>query len=149
MRKFFITSISFLALLGIPLLLGLLLEFSLPPSRGETAYEIIQIPSGATLNHVSNLLGARRIIANPSLFTLLARWRGVETQIKPGKYYLSHRMLPGEVLDKLITGDQIRYTITIPEGLTLVQIASLFDGMGLAHKKKFIQLATDPSFIAS
>jgi len=58
-------------------------------------------------------------------------------------------MLPDEILDKLVRGEQIRYSITIPEGLTLVQTASLFEKMGLANKERFIQLATDPEFIAS
>jgi UPF0755 protein len=149
MKKLVTTTFSMFILLGIPWVLGFFLAFSLPPPPGELAYEIIQIPSGATLHRVSSLLKERSIVESPRLFMLLARWRGVDTQIKPGKYYLSRRMLPNEVLNKLISGDQVRYTITIPEGLTVAQIASLFDGMGLARKEKFIQLATDSAFIAS
>ena len=149
MKKFFIFTIALGLMLGIPFSLGLLLFFSVPPSRPENVVEIITIPSGTNLNHVAQLLQARGVISSHLLFILLARWRAVDTQIKPGEYQLSHRMLPHEVLNKLIRGEQIRYSITSPEGLTLAQIACLFQKMKLADKNKFTQLATDPTFIAS
>ena len=149
MKKFviYITMLGFT--LGIPSLLGLFLSLSLPLSKGKEVFEIVTIPPGVTLTQVTHILKEKKIIRNQRLFSLLARLRGRANSIKSGEYQLSNRMLPDEILDKLVRGEQIRYSITIPEGLTLVQTASLFEKMGLANKERFIQLATDPEFIAS
>ena len=135
--------------LGTPALLGLFLSLSVPPSTGEELIEAINIPAGTSLDQVAQILHKKDIIRNHTLFSLLARCRGVEADIKSGEYQFSNQMLPNEVLSKLIRGEQIKYSITIPEGLDLVEIASLYEKMGLVNKERFVQLATDPTFISS
>jgi len=127
---------------------GFFLAFSIPPSFGEKRYEIVTIPAGATMKDVTRLLGKHRLIRHETLFWVIARLRGVDTQIKSGEYQFSTHMLPLEILDKLIRGEQIKYSVTIPEGYTIVQIAELYAAMNLAQKEKFIALAHDPAFIA-
>jgi len=149
MKKYFVYSITLILTLGIPSITGLLLSYSTPPSVGEEVVEVITIPIGVGMDHVAHLLKERGIIRNEQLFSYLAHWRGLDTHIKSGEYQLSNRMFPNEVLNKLIRGDQIKYSVTIPEGLTLTQIAALYEKKGLADRDKFIQLATDPTFITS
>jgi UPF0755 protein len=149
MKKFFIYITTLGLTLSIPSFLGILLSFSVPPSYDEKIVEVINIPVGARLDQVTHLLREKGVIRYQNLFFLLARWRGVDTHIKSGEYQFSNRMLPNDVLNKLIRGEQIKYSITIPEGFNLVQTAALYERMGLADKNKFIHLATDPTFIKS
>ena len=137
------------SMLGTLAVLSLFLSLSIPPSDGEEVVEVVTIPAGATMVHVTDLLEAKGIIGSRALFSGVARWRGVDIHIKAGEYQFSNRMLLNEVLNKLIRGEQIKYSITIPEGLTLVQIANLYDEMELADKDKFLQLATDTTFAAT
>lgn len=135
--------------LGTLAVLSLFLSLSIPPSDGEEVVEVVTIPVGTTMGQVTDLLIAKGIIRSRALFTAVARWSGADIHIKAGEYQFSNRMLPNEVLDKLIRGEQIKYSITIPEGLSLERIAKLYDEMELADKEKFVKLATDPVFVTT
>jgi UPF0755 protein len=64
-----------------------------------------------------------------------------------GEYQLSSAMTPGLILEMLSTGKVYLHRVTIPEGFTLQQIASLVDGMGLVAENRFCQAARDPDLI--
>jgi len=149
MKNFLISLTALALMLGTLALLSLFLSLSIPPSDGEEVLEIVSIPVGVTMAEVTELLKAKGVIRSRALFSALARWRGVDIHIKAGEYQFSNRMLPNEVLNKLIRGEQIKYSITIPEGLTLIRIADLYNERDLADKDRFIQLATDPTFAAT
>jgi len=149
MKKFVIYNSIIIFTVGIFSLGGICIFFSVPPSNGEELIEVITIKPGASVTRLSIVLKEKKIIRSRHFFYFLARLRGVDTSIKFGEYQLSNRMSSNEVLNKIIRGEQIKYSITIPEGLTLVQIAKLYYKKGLAEKDEFIQLATDSEFAAS
>lgn len=149
MKKVFTNTTCLILTLGIPALLGILLSFAIPPPPQMEVVEVITIPPGVSLHEVTHLLSSKGIIRSQTLFNLLVRCRRADTQIKSGEYQLTNRMLPHEVLNKLIRGEQIKYSITIPEGLTIAQIAALYEKLGMAEKSHFINVASDPNFIAS
>ena len=149
MKKVFTNATCLVLTLGILALIGILLSFATLPPPNMEVVEVITIPSGARLHEVTHLLSSHGIIRSQTLFNFLVRYRRADTQIKSGEYQFTNRMLPHEVLNKLIRGEQIKYSITIPEGLTIVQIALLYEQVGMAEKKRFINVASDPSFIAS
>ncbi len=127
MKKVFTNATCLILTLGIPALLGILLSFAaLPPPQMEVV-EVITIPPGVSLHEVTHLLSSKGIIRGQTLFNLLVRCRRADTQIKSGEYQFTNRMLPHEVLNKLIRGEQIKYSITIPEGLTVAQMALLYE----------------------
>jgi len=148
MKKVFTNTTCLILALGIPALLGILLSFATPPPSQMELVEVI-IPPGVSLHEVTQLLSSKGIIRSQTLFNLLVRCRRADTQIKSGEYQFTNRMLPHEVLNKLIRGEQIKYSITIPEGLTIAQIALLYEKVGMAEKNHFINVASDPNFIAS
>ena len=149
MKRLFAYTLCLTLTLGIPALLGILLSFSTPPSPKMEVVEVIIIPTGARLHEVTHLLSSKGIIRSQTLFSLLVRCRGVDTKIKSGEYQLTTRMLPNEVLNKLIRGEQIKYSVTIPEGLNIAEVADLYAKAGMADKDRFIAISTDPHFIAS
>ena len=54
---------------------------------------------------------------------------------------------PGDVLDLLISGKTLVFSITIPEGYNIFQVADLFELRGVTSKKDFLDLANDPEFL--
>ncbi|WAC08362.1 MAG: endolytic transglycosylase MltG [Thermodesulfobacteriota bacterium] len=149
MKKVFANTTCLILTLGIPAFIGILLSFAILPPPHMEVVEVITIPLGVSLHEVTHLLSSKRIIRSQTLFNLLVRYRRADTQIKSGEYRLTNRMLPHEVLNKLIRGEQIKYSITIPEGLTVAQMALLYEKAGIAEQSRFISLSTDPNFIAS
>ena len=81
------------------------------------------VPPGSGLSTVVDTLASRDIVSSATGFKLYARVRGATREIKPGIYEMQRGTAWGEILDKLVSGDVIQVTLTVPEGWTSNQIA--------------------------
>lgn len=118
------------------------------PEKSASSQEvIITIPKGASLSEVAGILQEEGVISSKLLFKLVAFIRGEQRHVKAGDYQLRTGSDPGEVLELLISGKTLVFTITVPEGYNISQIADLFEQKGIGSKKDFLTIATDPSFL--
>ena len=109
----------------------------------------IRIEQGDSLATVVRKLRERQLIANGFMFSLWARLNGVEKKVHQGLYRFDAPAPPREILDRLVTGRGVFQIVTIPEGLTVREIAELLDKMQIADRDKFIAEAGDPNFLAT
>ena len=109
----------------------------------------IRVEQGDSLATVVRKLRDQELIANGFLFSLWARLNGVEKKIHQGLYRFETRVPPREILDRLVTGRGIFQTVTIPEGLTVKEIAELLEKMQIAGKDKFIAETGNASLLAT
>ena len=114
-----------------------------PPSK------IVVVPDGSTFQFVASLLERERLIKSHSAFVLLGKSQSVDRKVHAGEYELNPAMTPAEILSKLLSGQVVFHPFTIPEGLTLTQIADLISQQGVTDRAEFIRLAKDRTFIAS
>ncbi len=82
-------------------------------------------------------------------FYILLKLSGHDKNLKPGEYEILCYSTPLDIIDQLFKGKIIKYTIVIPEGSTLFDIAEKLEQIGLADRKKILELAKDPLFIKS
>ncbi|HEX6104078.1 MAG TPA: endolytic transglycosylase MltG [Gemmatimonadales bacterium] len=87
--------------------------------------ERVTLPPGTSFAALTDTLSAHGIIGNPRWFKLLARVRGVDRSVQAGVYEFAPRLSAGEVLDILAKGKAAAQRFTVPEGLTLDEIAAL------------------------
>ncbi|MCJ7546380.1 MAG: endolytic transglycosylase MltG [Deltaproteobacteria bacterium] len=132
----------------ILLLLYALLVFTLPPNlRGERRQVVI--PQGVPFKGVARILDEGGLLRSPTGFYLMARLMGVTERVQAGEYELSTTMLPLVILHKLVTGDVMKYRITIPEGYTIRQIALRLKEEGIIEdEEQFLALAFSAEFVA-
>lgn len=107
----------------------------------------ITLRPGTTLSGAASLLEREGIVTSALSFRLLARVRGAERSLHAGEYLFDRESTPGQVLERLVTGDVKRFRITIPEGLALREIAALLEQQPLADPQQFLALAFDPDFV--
>jgi UPF0755 protein len=107
------------------------------------------IPDGSTFQHVATLLERAGLIKSSFSFVLVGKSRSADRKVHAGEYELNAGMAPAEILALLLNGQVVLHPLTIPEGLTLVQIADLAAQDGLTDRAEFIRLAKDRTFIAS
>jgi len=134
--------VSFVALvLALSLILDAVLFLALPPQfRGEE--KRILIPKGSTFREVVRVLDEEGLLRSPSRFYVMARIVGVAGRVKAGEYALSTSMIPPVILHKLVTGDVVKYRVTIPEGYSIRQIALRLEGEGIINgEEEFVQTA--------
>ena len=108
---------------------------------------IVTIPKGASVSQVGNILQEKGVVSNRLIFKLVAWIRGEQRNIKAGDYALKTGSDAGDVLDQLISGKTLMFTLTVPEGYNIYQIADMFQQLGLMTREEFLSVAKDKAFL--
>ena len=131
-------------------ILGGLIFFLLNQPVGDPSQpRIVEIHKGTSFHEVADRLQKENLIAHTWFFNGMARITGEDRKIIPGEYEFHAGMRPTEILSKLVEGRIYYHTVTIPEGYTIEQIASLLSSKELTDRATFIQLTRDPGMIHS
>lgn len=105
------------------LALTVLTACSGPGSAGKA--EHFTVPEHATFSQVLDTLDAHGLIANRFFFKLRARLGRVDRKVHAGPYVASRGISAGALLDMLAAGRTASIRLTVPEGLTIADIADL------------------------
>jgi UPF0755 protein len=92
-------------------------------SSAQTARVIL--PPGATFGAVTDSLAAHGVITRRGRFKLLARLRGVDRSVHAGVYEFPAGTSEWRVLSMLARGKKAALRFTVPEGLTIQEVATL------------------------
>ena len=87
--------------------------------------ERVTLPPGASFAAVTDTLAVHRVIASRRIFKLIARARGVDRSVQAGVYEFPPGTSPWKVLDVLARGAAVSQKFTVPEGLTIPEVATL------------------------
>lgn len=117
------------------------------PYQSEETHKIVDIPDGAHMRVVADLLAREGLIHYKEYFIILGKLTQTEKSIHPGEYDFHTRMLPLDILALLRKGKIIQYEVSIPEGYTSAMIADLLADKKLADRDVFLRLVRDPAFI--
>ena len=109
----------------------------------------VRVEPGDSLASVTRKLREQKVITNGWFFSLWARLSGAEKRIHQGLYRFDSGVTPREVLERLITGKGVFHSVTIPEGLTVKEIAVLLDKMQITDEESFLTEASNPSLLAN
>ena len=119
-----------------------------PGPRSAESTVVIFIPKGASSRDIAGLLAEQRLIHNDVRFLVLVRLMGQAANLQAGEFRLKTNQLPLAVIRELSHARPVEHSITIPEGLTITQIAAIFSAQGWVDESRFVSLANDPAFIA-
>ena len=103
----------------------ILLLLTLPACGTNSSAERVTLPPGATFSAVTDTLAAHGVVGNRFWFKLLARVRGADRSVRAGVYQFDPGLSAWKVLDILETGDEVATRFTVPEGLTIPEVAVL------------------------
>ena len=144
LKKSLLVISSFL-LLGFGV--GFVVLSQLQPVGHASQVTVLDIVEGASLSEVAKRLHRQKLIKSDWAFVWMGRLSGSDRKIIPGEYELHGGMEPSIILEKIIKGEVIQYTVTIPEGFSVRQIADLLHGQRLTDREEFLQYTRDPAFI--
>jgi UPF0755 protein len=119
-----------------------------PVNPGAPEKVQVAIPPGASTQQVADLLYDRHLIRDPLVFRYYARYRGLDSRIMPGEYELSPSMNPDAILEKLTKGQVVVYRFTVPEGLTVSEMAELLASRKVVDRDRFLEAARNSQLSA-
>lgn len=83
---------------------------------------VVTIPKGEGVNAIASRLEREGIISDRRLFVAATFYFGAQAKLKAGDYAIEARASMRDVLDTLVEGRAILYSVTIPEGFTSQQV---------------------------
>jgi UPF0755 protein len=83
------------------------------------------------------------VIPDPVTFRVAARVTGADRRVQAGEYRFAQPATTFDVLDRLTRGDVFTRAVTFPEGLTIHEMASVFEHSGLGEAAEFERAAAD------
>lgn len=111
--------------------------------------QFVDIPSGAGARAIGHLLADAGIVRDEWTFRLAVYVTGTSRQLKAGEYRFTGPISPKDVARTLARGDIFLRPVTFPEGLTIREMARLYEARGLGSAEAFESAASDPAPIAA
>ena len=116
--------------------------------EGSSNVEII-IEKGMNLSQVSSILKEKGLIQSRFDFRWAARLMQAESRIQPGRFLLPRGVSNSDIIRFLLKPGILTKDVTIPEGLTVKQIASIFKHELQIDSIEFVGICEDSAFAAS
>ena len=127
-----------------------IIVFFVPYHNAEERGVIITIDRGMKADKVYSRLSQDGIITNRIAFKVVSRILSVEHKIKAGKYLLTGYFSDYDVLELIASGkSNLLVNVTIPEGLTVRQIAAIYHRELGADSIQFVSEALGDSSAAA
>jgi UPF0755 protein len=136
MRKTIIGGVIFLAAAAVAIALTLdRYWFEPPPPFGQP--RLVTIERGEPFRTVAQELTRAGVVRSEMAMLLYGEFSGTAREIKPGDYEFRGAERIPQVMRHLVNGDVVVVTVTIPEGLTVHQIAERLQAAGLVCQTEF------------
>jgi len=119
------------------------------PFHSKKTEVVLTIEPGTSVAQIANDLTRTEVIDSPALFKAIARTRGVDRKLKAGTYIFEKGQSEAKTVSMLARGSTVGERVTIPEGLTFRQIASLLSREASVDSIRFVFLSSDEAFIKS
>jgi UPF0755 protein len=119
------------------------------PYRGFQADEVfVELPAGTREAEIARRLVDAGVVPDVWTFRLAARWSGADKRLQAGEYRFAGPASPREVVARLARGDVYKRGVTFPEGLTILEMAQIFEHSGLGTATDFRHAAADGALVA-
>jgi UPF0755 protein len=128
---------------------GYLLFFVSPAVDAGWEARIITITKGQSTTRIAYNLHQKGVISSPRSFKLLSYALGLNQHLKAGRYKFEWPMSSWEALQQLDRGAKVYNMITIPEGLTMAQIAGLLQSATGNDSSALLDQFNDSAFCHS
>lgn len=109
--------------------------------------QLVEIPSGAGAADIRRRLVDAGVVSDEMTFRLALYWTGDARALKAGEYRFDRPMGAVEVVQKIARGEVVTHPITFPEGLTIREMAAIYESRGFGAARDFAQAAAEASLI--
>ncbi|MEX1127707.1 MAG: endolytic transglycosylase MltG [Vicinamibacterales bacterium] len=118
------------------------------PYKGyEAAEQFVEIPPGTGSASMGRRLAEAGVVRSGDVFRIAVWLRGSGRRLQAGEYRFDRPMTAAEVVDKIARGDVYVRTITFREGLTVREMAALFESAGFGPAAEFMAASRNAALI--
>lgn len=112
------------------------------------AAHVITIHQGASVSTIYHQLQSYSVLPDSWLIRTWFKIKTSQNTLKAGDYLFPSPITPRQVYQKLVHGDIIKRSVTIPEGLNRFEIVAILEKLGLASSENLLELTSDPRLLS-
>lgn len=112
-----------------------------------SAEQFVEIPTGSGTAAMGRRLAEAGVVRSAESFRLAVWLRGSGRRLQAGEYRFDAPMTAAAVVDKIARGDVYVRALTIREGLTIREMAALFEAGGFGTAADFIAASKNASLV--
>jgi UPF0755 protein len=135
-KKLFV--LLFLAFLGAAAWVAAMVFLPLQPPARKTVF----LHAGWSVHRIAGELKSAGVIRNATAFIVWHRLHNRE-RLKAGEYLFATSADTRQVIERLVRGDFLVRTVTVPEGYTIFDIADAVEEAQLGSRDEFLKAARD------
>ncbi len=109
--------------------------------------QFVEIAPGTGSRAIGRALVQAGVVRDEWTFRLAVHLTGTGRELKAGEYRFTGPLSAKEVARKLARGEVFLRAVTFPEGMTIKEMARLFESRGLGTAKAFVDAAGDTSAV--
>jgi UPF0755 protein len=113
-----------------------------------TAEQFVDIPNGAGPLAIGQRLVDAGVVRDSWTFRAAVMIRGRARELQAGEYRFEKPLDALSVVDKIVRGDVHKRLLTFREGLTIAEMAGVFEQKGFGSGTEFIKAASNASTIS-
>lgn len=118
------------------------------PYKGYAEAErFVEIPQGSGSAGIGRRLAEAGIVRDAQTFRLAVWLRGAGQRLQAGEYRFDAPVSAVEVVDRIARGDVFLQPVTFREGLTIRQMAEIYESRGFGQAAEFVKAAGNASLI--
>jgi len=118
-----------------------------PHKAYDTPEQFVDIPVGTGTMAIGRRLIDAGVVADERTFRAALWWTGRARALQAGEYRFDRPLAAVEVVDTLARGDIYTRRITFPEGLTIAEMARIYESGEFGAAASFIEAGRDASII--
>jgi UPF0755 protein len=115
--------------------------------QGEEQFVIVEPGTGTAA--IGRRLVEAGVIRDPLSFRAALWWTGRSRGLQAGEYRFDRPLAAVDVIEHLARGDVYTRRLTFPEGLTIREMADIFEMRGFGRRTAFIEAAANESLVES
>ena len=120
----------------------------LEPYKGyDAAEQFVEVPQGATAPEIRRRLVDAGVVANEFVLRAALWWSGRSRALQAGEYRFDRPISALAVVDTIASGNVYTQRLTFPEGLTIAEMARVYESKGFGTARAFIAAASDGSLV--
>jgi len=120
------------------------------PFKGyDAAEQFVEIPQGAGSAAIAKRLADAGVVNDVNSFRVALWLTGDARRLQAGEYRFDRPLSARQVADKIARGDVYVRPITFPEGLTMRQMAALYESKGFGPARAFLSAARNGALVSA
>ena len=118
-------ALTLVGLAVLALVIGVAAYLAPGPKAPSGAATTVILRKGAGVGEIGAALKTAHVVSSAQLFAAAAELTGAARRLKPGEYLIPSRASLKTVLRKIRTGDIVHHRVSIPEGLSSLQVVNV------------------------